>query len=84
MLCNLPRFTVCFYSGTAELVLKCHVIHSSTRVCILKNKTVVNIKNPLPSAPLGILQFQTDFSNLTLQVSGGDCSQVKSRVAVYS
>ena len=48
--------------------MKCQVLHSSTGVCIRKNKTVVNIKNPLPSAPLGLLQFQTDIINLSLEV----------------
>ena len=55
----------------AEFLMKCQVLHNSTGVAVLKDKTVVNTKNPFtPSAPLGLLQFQTHYSNLSLEVSG--------------
>ena len=54
----------------AEFLMKCQVVHVSSGVCILKNKTVINMKkNTTSSAPLGLLQFQTDMFNLCLEVS---------------
>jgi len=48
--------------------MKCQMVHNSTGMVVLKNKTVVNRKNPTPSAPLGLLQLQTDIVNLSLEV----------------
>ena len=53
-----------------EFLMKCHLVHNSTGVCILKNKTLVNIKNPTsPGAPLGLSHFQTDIINLSVEVN---------------
>lgn len=49
--------------------MKSYVYHRSTKVCILKNKANINMKAALPSAPLGLMQFETDITNLSLQVS---------------
>ena len=48
--------------------MKSYVYHRSTKVCILKNKANINMKTALPSAPLGLMQFETDITNLSLQV----------------
>lgn len=48
--------------------MKSYVYHRSTKVCILKNKANINMKIALPSAPLGLMQFETDITNLSLQV----------------
>lgn len=49
--------------------MKSYVYHRSTKVCILKNKTNINMKMVLSSAPLGLVQFETDITNLSLQVN---------------
>ena len=48
--------------------MKSYVYHRSTKVCILKNKTNINMKLAQPSAHLGLVQFETDITNLSLQV----------------
>ena len=47
--------------------MKSQVVHSSSGVVLLKDKTVVNTKHA--SSPLAIIQFQTDTANLHLEVS---------------
>lgn len=58
-----------YVQPSTEFTMKSYIYHRSTKVCILKNKANVNMKAAIPSAPLGLVQFETDITNLSLKVS---------------
>ena len=59
-------YSLCLILLPTDYTMKCCVIHNSTGVCVIKKKLKIS---PRLGAPLGFVQFDTDITNLSLQVS---------------